>query len=132
MRILIIGGTEFLGRAFAEEALAAGHEVTTFNRGKSAPDVVGVEAVRGDRTSAEDLARLVSGREWDAVVDTCGYVPSVVGLSARTFAGKATTYLFVSSCSAVADWPDKPVNEASPTYECLPDAGPDDGDYGTL
>ncbi|MEV7006201.1 NAD-dependent epimerase/dehydratase family protein [Streptosporangium sp. NPDC051022] len=133
MRILVIGGSVFLGRAIVEEALRRGHEVTTFNRGRSGADLPGVEAVRGDREVAEDLARLTEGREWDAVVDVCGFVPRVVGASVRALNGKAATYAFVSSISACSTWPaEAGSDEGSPRFECAPDAGPEDGDYGTL
>ncbi|MEU5753698.1 NAD-dependent epimerase/dehydratase family protein [Streptomyces sp. NPDC047829] len=136
MRVLIIGGSQFVGRAFAAEALAAGHRVTTFNRGVSGTDLPGVEAVRGDREEAGDLERLVTGRRWDAVVDTCGYVPRTVGASAAALSGHADTYLYVSSIACLPDWSRavRPVDDDSPAHDCPPDAGPDhaDGDYGTL
>ena len=130
MRILVIGGTVFQGRAIVEEALRRGHEVTTFNRGKSGTDVEGVEAVRGDREVRADLERLVDGRTWDVVVDVFGIVPRVVAESARMLSGKAATYVYISSVSAVPGWPANVVDESSPRHECSPDAGPDDGDYG--
>lgn len=134
MRVLVIGGSAFLGRAVVEEALRRGHEVTTFNRGRSGEDLPGVEAVRGDREVGADLARLVEGRHWDMVVDTSGYVPRVVGDSVRALSGHAGTYAFISTISAVAGFPEKPVSEESGLQECPPDAGPDfaDGDYGVL
>ncbi|NRQ38607.1 NAD-dependent epimerase/dehydratase family protein [Nonomuraea sp. NN258] len=132
MKVLIIGGSRFLGRALAAESLARGHEVTTFNRGRSGPDLPGVEAVRGDREVRADLERLADGRTWDFVVDTSGYVPRVVGESVRALSGHATTYAFVSSVSAVDGFPGKPATDASGIWECAPDAGPDDGDYGVL
>ena len=95
MRILIIGGTVFLGRHLTEAALAAGHDVTQFNRGTHDVEFSGhVEHIRGDRTG--DLSAL-DGRDWDAVFDTSGYAPSVVRRSARALAGRAGTYMFVSS-----------------------------------
>src|SRR3954454_8084634 len=132
MRLLIIGGSRFLGRTIAQTALAAGHEVTVFNRGKSAPDVPGVESLRGDRESEADLERLAGHGPWDAIVDTSGYVPRVVGGAARALAASAPAYVFMSTCSVFSDWPGAPVGDDSPVYECSPDAGPDDGDYGTL
>ena len=73
MKILIIGGTLFLGRRLVEAALARGHQVTTFTRGRHNPGIhTEVEALRGDRNS--DVSAL-NGRRWDAVIDTCGYVP---------------------------------------------------------
>lgn len=132
MRVLIIGGGRFLGRAVAAAALAAGHEVTVFNRGRSGPDVPGADAVRGDRESGRDLADLTRGRVWDVVVDTCGYVPSVVAKSARALAGHADTYVFTSTCSVFRDWPRSPVDDDSLPWECGADAKHGDGDYGTL
>ena len=131
MRLLIIGGSSFLGRATAEEALRRGDTVTTFNRGISDPDVEGVEAVRGDRTSEDDLAQL-AGRGFDVVVDTCGFVPEVVGRSADVLRDSGAFYAYVSSMSASTTWPHAPTPDHAPGQDCPPDAGPDDGDYGKL
>ncbi|MGH8893287.1 MAG: NAD-dependent epimerase/dehydratase family protein [Actinomycetes bacterium] len=131
MRLLIIGGTSFLGRATADEALRRGWDVTTFNRGVSGQDVDGVEALRGDRTSADDLARL-AGRPFDVVVDTCGFVPAVVGRSVKVLAGSGAHYVYVSSMSACPTWPAQPTPDGVEGHPCPSDAGPDDGDYGTL
>ncbi|MFC1411742.1 NAD-dependent epimerase/dehydratase family protein [Streptacidiphilus sp. N1-12] len=131
MRLLVLGGSVFLGQAFVREALARGWEVTTFNRGQSDRDEPGVEAVHGDRERPEDLARLVGSGPWDAVVDT-GYVPRVIGASVAALAKSAATYLYVSSINAYPGFPEVPVDEDSPQHECAPDAGPEDGDYGTL
>jgi 2'-hydroxyisoflavone reductase len=101
VRILVLGGTRFLGRAITEAALGRGDTVTLFNRGQSAPGLYpGIENVRGDRTS--DLSAL-DGREWDAVIDVAGYDPEVVRLSAETFAKRAGRYVFVSTVSVYAD-----------------------------
>ncbi|TQS28943.1 NAD-dependent epimerase/dehydratase family protein [Microbispora sp. KK1-11] len=133
MKILVIGGSVFLGRAIVEEALRRGHEVTTFNRGRSGTDLPGVEAVRGDRESTDDLRRLADGRQWDAVIDVCGFVPRVVLESARTLSGHAPHYTFISSISAYPDWPDKSgLDETFPLHECPPDADAEFGDYGVL
>ncbi|MFI7150726.1 NAD-dependent epimerase/dehydratase family protein [Nonomuraea sp. NPDC050022] len=132
MRVLVIGGTRFLGRTIVEEALARGHQVTTFNRGQSGADLPGVEAIRGDREVTADLERLADGHAWDFVVDTSGYVPRVVGESARALSGRVGTYAFISSVSAIDGFPGKPATEGSGVWDCAPDAGPDDGDYGVL
>lgn len=132
MRLLIIGGSRFLGRAVVEQALAAGHDVTVFNRGRSGPDVDGVRVVRGGRESEADLERLAGHGPWDAIVDSSGYVPQIVGRSARALAASAPAYVFMSTCSVFSDWPSAPVGDDSPVYACSSDAGPDDGDYGTL
>ncbi|MEV6702789.1 NAD-dependent epimerase/dehydratase family protein [Streptomyces sp. NPDC051453] len=122
MRILIIGGSVFLGRAFVEEAVACGHSVTVFNRGKSGPDVPGTESVRGDRENPADLKALTDRGPWDAVIDAGGQHPRTVGLSARTLSGHADAYLFVSSFHAYAPWPAGPVDEDSERHACPPDA----------
>ena len=131
MHLLLIGGTSFLGRHTAAEALGRGWAVTTFNRGRSGPDVDGVEALRGDRERAEDLAQL-SGRSFDVVVDTCGFVPRVVGQTVAALAGCGAYYVFVSSISATTIWPARPTPDDDPGQDCPPDAGPEDGDYGRL
>ncbi|WP_084957735.1 NAD-dependent epimerase/dehydratase family protein [Thermoactinospora rubra] len=132
MRVLVLGGSQFLGRAIVEEALRRGHEVTTFNRGKSGVDLPGVTAVHGDREATVDLERLVEGRRWDFVVDTCGYVPRVVLESARLLSGHAGTYAFISTIGAVDGFPGKPATEERGLWPCAPDAGPSDGEYGVL
>ena len=84
MKLLILGGTVFLGRALAEVALARGHEVTLFNRGQHNPELFPeAEKLRGDRDG--DLGAL-KGRRWDAAIDTCGYVPRAVRASAGLLA----------------------------------------------
>jgi 2'-hydroxyisoflavone reductase len=128
MRLLVIGGGRFLGRATVQAALDAGHDVTTFTRGRSAI-ADGVRQIHGDRESLDDLAQLRGG-EWDVVVDTCGYVPRVVRASARLLAGSVGHYVFVSSISVYSRWPEQPIRDDSPVYDCGPDAGPDDGHYG--
>lgn len=100
MNILIIGGTRFVGRHIVQAALDAGHAPTLFNRGATNPGLFpDVEHIRGDRDG--DLSAL-AGREWDAVVDTCGYVPRVVGYSLSTLSGAAGHYTYVSSVSVYA------------------------------
>lgn len=107
MHILIIGGTHFLGRHLVEAALARGHQLTLFNRGRTNPDLFpGIEKLRGDRANADDVGKL-HGRRFDAVVDTCGYVPRAVSLTAGTLAETVGRYAFISSVSVYTDY-DKP------------------------
>ncbi len=102
MKILIIGGTIFLGRHLIEAALARGHRVMIFNRGQHNPDLYPeIEKLRGDRSG--DLTAL-RGRRWDAVIDTCGYVPGVVRKSAELLADVVGHYTFISSCSVYANF----------------------------
>jgi len=105
----VLGGTKFLGRAVAQEALARGHELTLFNRGETGPELFPeAERLRGDRTS--DLSALAS-RTWDAVIDTSGYVPAVVRASAELLRDSGR-YLFVSSVSVYADFSTGPSEES--------------------
>ncbi|HZX68946.1 MAG TPA: NAD-dependent epimerase/dehydratase family protein [Candidatus Elarobacter sp.] len=118
MRVLVLGGTVFLGRHVVEALLARGHEVTIFHRGKRGRELFpGVERVLGDRTT--DLDRLPAGARWDAVVDTSGYVPGVVATSAAALRDRANRYVFVSSVS-VYDISAPRIDESSPMPE-LPD-----------
>ena len=82
MKVLVLGGTAFLGRHVVAEALTRGYHVTTFNRGQSGPDADGVEALHGDRMSRDDLEQLRS-RTYDAVVDTSGFDPRTVRRAGR-------------------------------------------------
>jgi len=108
MKLLILGGGVFLGAAALQSALAGGHCVAVFNRGRAcATWPAGVEVLTGDR--AHDL-RLLDGRHWDAVIDTCGYAPADVRASALALRG-CGTYLFVSSVSAYATTNQVPVRE---------------------
>lgn len=110
MKILVIGGTKFLGRAAVETALDRGHEVTLFNRGETNPELFSdVERLHGDRT--EDLSAL-EGRSWDAVIDPSGYVPAVVRRSAEALKDSVRRYLFVSSVSVYANFREGPDEDA--------------------
>ena len=101
MRILILGGTRFVGRHLVEAALARGHNLTLFNRGQQNPELFPhIEKLHGDRDG--DLS-VLKGRQWDAVIDTCGYVPRVVRLSADLLANSIQHYTFISSISVYAD-----------------------------
>jgi nucleoside-diphosphate-sugar epimerase len=134
VKLLVLGGTKFLGRATVEAALQRGHEVTLFNRGQTNPDLFPeVEKLRGDRT--EDLSPL-DGRSWDAVVDPSGYVPETVRRSVEALGERAGLYLFVSSVSVYADF-SGPLPEENDLQELDPDQ-PDDrladdfSNYGPL
>lgn len=125
MRILVLGGSSFLGRAYVADALRRGHQVTTFNRGLSGPDQPGVEAIRGDRNSLSDLEDMVLNRHWEAVVDSSGGQPYAVALATRLLRPHADHYTFVSSIHAFIDWGKEPVDEDSTTYPSPADTSPD-------
>ena len=100
MRILIVGGGVFLGRALLDSALRRGHAVGVFNRGRARKQwPAGVQVLTGDRRG--DLSALSAAGPWDAVIDTCGYCPADVLPTAAALA-ECPRYLFVSSVSAYA------------------------------
>lgn len=111
MKLLVLGGTLFLGRHVVEEALAAGHEVTMFTRGRTNPDLFPeAEHLGGDRDEGLDA---LHGGSWDGVVDTSGYVPRVLRQSAELLRDSVGRYVFVSSVSVYADM-SRPIDESSP------------------
>jgi 2'-hydroxyisoflavone reductase len=132
VRILVLGGTRFLGRAFVDAARARGHALTLFNRGRTNPELhSGVERIVGDRDGG--LAAL-AGRTWDAVLDPSGFFPRIVGASASALAGCVERYLFVSSISVYAEPIPRGVNESGPLAK-LADPTVEDiggGAYGGL
>ena len=104
-RILILGGTGFLGPATVEAAVARGHQLTLFNRGRTRPGLFPkIETLLGDRDpdKGEGLKAL-RNRKWDAVIDNSGYFPRTVAASAKLLAPNAGHYIFISSISAYAD-----------------------------
>lgn len=110
MELLVLGGTVFLGRHVVNEAVRRGHTVTIYSRGLHGAVHPDVEHVVGDRADVTPL----KGRRWDAAIDTSGYEPEQVEASASLDLGH---YVFVSSCNVYPDWPDKPVDEDSPTWQ---------------
>jgi nucleoside-diphosphate-sugar epimerase len=117
MRLLILGGTWFLGRTLAEQAISRGWDVTCFNRGRTGRDVPEVTSIRGDRTDPGGVAGLAAAGQgagrWDAVVDTSAYEPPDALDMARTLKPVADRYVLVSTVSVYEDWPAKPVDETS-------------------
>jgi 2'-hydroxyisoflavone reductase len=112
VKVLILGGTVFLGRHLVQAASARGHEVTLFNRGEHNPDLFPeVEKLRGNRDGGLSQLR---GRRWDAVIDTCGYVPRVVRTSAEMLADAVDHYTLVSSLSVYANMSKVGIDESDP------------------
>ncbi|WP_327074419.1 sugar nucleotide-binding protein [Kitasatospora purpeofusca] len=131
MRILVLGGGWFLGRAVVSDALARGWEVTTFTRGLSGVPVPGTVAVHGDRERPEDLARLAEHGPWDAVVDTSAseLSPRAVLAGTRALEPVVGRYVYISTVSVYEGWPSEALTVDSPVLDGPADAGPD---YGRL
>jgi 2'-hydroxyisoflavone reductase len=112
MKLLILGGTVFLGRHLTEAALARGHEVTLFNRGQHNADLFpAVEKLRGDRDG--DLG-VLAGRRWDAAIDVHGRVPRIVRLSAELLAPAVDHYTFISTTTVYGDYSIRNMTEDAP------------------
>jgi 2'-hydroxyisoflavone reductase len=120
MEILVLGGSAFLSRAVAEVGVARGHNVTTFNRGRTGPPVAGARSITGDRTDPAELGQL-AGLEFDLVFDT-GYLPEVVKASAELLEPSAGHYAFTSSINAYPGWPDHADYQRLGTHDGDPDA----------
>jgi nucleoside-diphosphate-sugar epimerase len=122
-KILILGGTGFLGPPIVERALQRGHTVTLFNRGRSNSDLFpNVEKIRGDRERG-DLGSLTNDRRWDVVIDVWANDPAVVVPIANLLAKRTGYYHFVSSISAYADYSKIGMDEAAPTRTNRPGYG---------
>ena len=101
MRILVLGGTRFFGSFFSEEALARGHALTVMHRGQSnVGAIAGAQQIHADRREGHAL---LAGRSFDAVLDTSGFTPAVVGDAARALEAGVRRYVFISSVSAYAN-----------------------------
>ncbi len=121
MRILVLGGTVFLGRHVAAAALAGGHELTLFTRGLHGADLFPeAEHLHGDR--AGDVSAL-DGGAWEAVIDTSGFEAEHVGRLCQRLADRVGHYVFVSSVNAYPAWPVDPVDEDAPVWESGDDYG---------
>jgi 2'-hydroxyisoflavone reductase len=119
VKILILGGTRFLGYHLAGAARAQGHEVTLFHRGRHpVATVPGAETILGDRRT--DLGRL-DGRTWDAVVDTSGYLPGDVAAAVEALAPAAGQYIFISSLSVYRDCSVPGLDETAPLVTLTPE-----------
>src|SRR5882724_819086 len=114
MKLLVLGGTKFLGRHAVEAAVAGGHEVTIFTRGQTNAELFPeVEHLVGNRDGDLDALR---GRAFDGVVDTSGYVPRIVRQSAELLRDQVGRYVFVSSISVYDDF-SEPLSESTPVAE---------------
>jgi len=128
MRLLVLGGTRFVGRAVIADAVDRGWDVTALHRGVSGATPAGVTVLLADRTAVDDLVRAVGDTTWDVVVDTWSGAPRVVSDAARVLAGQVSRYGYVSSGSVYA-WGSH-VDERSLLVEGDPLA--EEGDYPAL
>jgi len=127
MKILILGGTAFLGPQIVEAAQARGHVLTLFNRGKTNPGLFpDIEKLHGDRNG--DLASL-EGRKWDAVVDTSGFVPRLVDMSAALLAPSVKQYVFISTISVFGQKVKPGTDENSPVATMPDETNEEIGKY---
>ena len=138
MNLLVMGGTLFAGRAAIEASLAAGHDVTTFNRGHTDPTLFDgeVEKLIGDRNRPDDLGALY-GRSFDVVIDTSAYLPRQVRSVVDALDGQIGHYSFVSSCSVYASHEAVGADETDPVAPLPDGVDADDADavqthYGAL
>ncbi len=113
MRVLVLGGTSFVGRAMADAALAAGHEVTLLNRGVTAPDRPDVVTLHADRDDAATLS-VLDGLAWDTVIDVSGRSASQVRATADRLVDAVPHYLYISTVGVHAGWPEEAVDERLP------------------
>ena len=115
MRILMIGGTRFVGKHIVTAALAAGHEVSVFHRGRTGPDLFPeIEHLTGDRDA--DMSAIATGT-WDATIDTCGYFPRQVHTLADALGERGGQYTYISSMSVYAPPPGPGLTEDSALVE---------------
>ena len=132
MRLLILGGSWFLGRTVATEALARGWEVTAFSRGRSGSPPAGVDHVRGDRTLSADLTKLADRGPWDATLDTSAFEPVDVARLVRALGSRVGRYVLVSTVSAKRDWPSQAVDETSALWPSRADLTEQSADVADL
>lgn len=129
MKVLILGGTRFLGRALVEEALARGHEVTLFNRGTNKETFPEVEQLIGDRNGE---TALLKSRKWDILIDTCGFAPHQIRKVAAVLGDNIEHYTFISSISVYKDWIPLNITEDYQLLTSLPEDKLADAEAGKL
>ncbi|WP_327120437.1 NAD-dependent epimerase/dehydratase family protein [Nocardia sp. NBC_01730] len=132
MRVLVLGGSRFLGRAVVAAAVAQGIDITCFRRGSTGEALLGARLIRGDRTRPDDVARLAEAGPWDAVIDTSAYIPRETLGIAQMLERVVGQYVLVSTVSAYRGWPVEPITEESRVFDCASDAEHGSASYGAL
>jgi 2'-hydroxyisoflavone reductase len=132
LKVLILGGTGFIGPHFVNALGAGGHTITLFNRGKRDPEAKhGVEQLLGDRN---DNLKALEGRDWDVVIDNSGYTPGQVRLSTGLLEGRVKQYIFISSIAVYDDFQNPPIleNHKLTAIGDMPTDRLAEGNYGAL
>lgn len=135
LRILVLGGTNYVGPHLVSTALERGHEVTLFNRGITNPHLFpALEKLRGDRYPDRDNgpAALDTARTWDAVIDTWQEAPGCVDLTARMLAGRAERYVYISSVATFRNYRERGMTEAGPLFDATDRIESFDTDLGYM
>ena len=114
LKILVLGGSRFLGKTFVEEALKRNHEVTIFNRGIQSPGIKDIEVLYGNRFGN---LKALQNRYWDAVLDTSGFIPYTVQNTTNLLRDQVQHYTFISSISVYQDWIQENLDENYPVLE---------------
>ena len=118
MNLLLLGGTQFVGRHIVLSALERGHSVSTFTRGQTPDDLPeAVTRLHGDRSEVDGGLDALNSGHWDACIDVSGYLPRVVEQSARLLRGRVGRYLFISTVSVYAPGERDTTTEDSPVTE---------------
>ncbi|UQN07538.1 NAD-dependent epimerase/dehydratase family protein [Deinococcus sp. QL22] len=121
-KVLVLGGTRFVGRHIVEALLAAGHTVTVLTRGQSPDELPDhVERLQGDREQGAAGLHALAGRTWDACIDVSGYTPAAVRASTEALAASVRRYVFVSTVSVYAEQNRHPVRETDPLLPAAPE-----------
>ena len=122
MRILVLGGTQFIGRQIGLEFMRAGDAVTILNRGKTPDDLPAeVERLRGDRDRGLAGLSQLEGRQWDACVDVNGYTAVHVSASVSELQRRVDRYVFISAVAVYGSAPTGPLDEDAPVVEAAPE-----------
>lgn len=132
MKLLVIGGTQFVGKYIVEAAIKAGHEVTLFHRGKScrSEDLPHVHHIIGDRESDDDLLRLAE-ENWDVVLDTSAYTPTTLHKSVKLLKNRVKQYAFISTISVYQDFAEPEITEQYALRQ-MPEKGFAELEAGTI
>ncbi len=122
MNLLVLGGSKFVGRHIVLAFLAAGHQVTVFNRGESPDELpTHIERLHGNRNDAASVTNAFASRSWNVCVDVSGYTPQQVQISTAALQGRVGQYIFISTASVYSDAKVHPITEEASIFAPAPD-----------